>query len=96
MKDLQKYIFLLFPFTLNFYIISLLPASITVSCVSTAVLWLQLPGSVQPPALPHLLPHAPVGHPSQPHQGAALPEVEVDPHRHHPADDRSLHLSQYL
>lgn len=62
----------------------------------TVVLWLQLPGAVQPPAFPHLLPHAPIGHPPQPHQGAALPEVEVDPHRHHPADDGSLHLRQYL
>lgn len=61
-----------------------------------AVIWLQLASPVKPPAFPHFLPHAPIGHPAQPHQGAALPEVEVDSHCHHPADHRSLHLSQYF
>lgn len=81
-----------FPLLLNFSILTLFLLHF---CLA-ALVRLQLSGFVQPPALPHLLPHAPIGHPSQPHQGAALPEVEVDPHRHHPADDRSLHLSQYL
>lgn len=66
------------------------------SFVFAALLWFQLTSPVQSPAFPDILPHAPVSHPSQPHQGAALQEVEVDSYRHHSADHWSLHFRQYL
>ncbi len=63
--------------------------------VLAVVLRIQFTSTLQPSAFPHLLPHASLSHIAQPHPRAALPEVEVDQNRHHPADHRSLHLCEW-
>lgn len=61
----------------------------------TALLRLKLPCPLQPPALPHFLPHSPLGHSAQPHACPALQEVGLDQDRHHPADHGGLHLGTH-